>query len=29
VNAVFLKGVESDLDEPRSDEVRSQPAPAT
>src|SRR5215207_5171840 len=29
VNAVLLKGVESDLDEPRADEVRSQPAPAT
>ena len=29
VNAVFLKGVESGLDEPRSDEVRSQPAAAT
>ena len=29
VNAVLLKGVESDLDEPRVDEVRSRPAPAT
>jgi P-type Cu2+ transporter len=29
VNAVLLKGVESDLDEPRADEVRSRPAPAT
>jgi len=29
VNAVLLKGVESDLDGPRADEVRSQPAPAT
>jgi P-type Cu2+ transporter len=29
VNAVLLKGVESDLDEPSADEVRSQPAAAT
>jgi P-type Cu2+ transporter len=29
VNAVLLKGVESDLDEPGPDEVRSQPAAAT
>jgi Cu2+-exporting ATPase len=29
VNAVLLKGVESDLDEPNADEVRSQPAAAT
>ena len=29
VNAVLLKGVESDLDEPNVDEVRSQPAAAT
>jgi Cu2+-exporting ATPase len=29
VNAVLLKGVESDLDEPTADEVRSQPTAAT
>jgi len=29
VNAVLLKGVESDLDEPGSEEVRSHPAPAS
>ena len=29
VNAVLLKGVESDLDEPNADEVRSQHAAAT
>jgi Cu2+-exporting ATPase len=29
VNAVLLKGIESDLDEPSPDEVRSQPAEAT
>jgi Cu2+-exporting ATPase len=29
VNAVLLKGVESDLDEPKADETRSRPAAAT
>jgi hypothetical protein len=28
VNAVLLKGVEDDLDEPRSDEPAPEPAPA-
>jgi hypothetical protein len=29
VHAVLLKGVEDDLDEPRSDELSPEPSPAT